>query len=76
MEGIPLGYIGVPPIVTGLYEFIENVGGYVVYNETQRQFSIPCAARDMVGRYLLYTYPYGIFARLEDIGSRNRDGAG
>ncbi len=67
MQGIALGYIGVPPIMTGLYEFIESVGGHVVYNETQRQFSIPCAAPDMVERYLLYTYPYGIFTRLDDI---------
>ncbi len=66
-DGIPLGYIGVPPILTGLYEFIENVGGYVVYNETQRQFSLPCTTCDIVERYLLYTYPYGIFARLDDI---------
>jgi benzoyl-CoA reductase/2-hydroxyglutaryl-CoA dehydratase subunit BcrC/BadD/HgdB len=68
MGGIPLGYIGVPPIISGLYEFIEEVGGHVVYNETQRQFSIPCRTPDIVERYLLYTYPYGIFARLEDIG--------
>jgi benzoyl-CoA reductase/2-hydroxyglutaryl-CoA dehydratase subunit BcrC/BadD/HgdB len=68
MEGIPLGYIGVPPIIDGLYEFIEEVGGHVVYNETQRQFALPYHTRDIVERYLLYTYPYGIFARLEDIG--------
>lgn len=67
MEGIPLGYIGVPPIIEGLYDFIEGVGGHVIYNETQRQFALPCEAADIVERYLLYTYPYGIFARLEDI---------
>lgn len=67
IEGIPLGYIGVPPIISGLYEFIGEVGGHVVYNETQRQFSIPHRTPDIVERYLLYTYPYGIFARLEDI---------
>ncbi|MHB8110050.1 MAG: 2-hydroxyacyl-CoA dehydratase [Syntrophorhabdaceae bacterium] len=67
MDGIPLGYIGVPPIVTGLYEFIEEAGGQVVYNETQRQFALPYHTRDLVARYLLYTYPYGIFARLDDI---------
>ncbi|MEN6615700.1 MAG: 2-hydroxyacyl-CoA dehydratase [Syntrophorhabdus sp.] len=66
-EGIPLGYIGVPPIVSGLYEYIEEIGGHVVYNETQRQFALPYHTRDLVERYLLYTYPYGIFARLEDI---------
>jgi benzoyl-CoA reductase/2-hydroxyglutaryl-CoA dehydratase subunit BcrC/BadD/HgdB len=68
IQGIPLGYIGVPPIVTDLYEFIESVGGQVVYNETQRQFSLPYETTDIVERYLLYTYPYGIFARLNDIG--------
>ena len=68
MGGIPVGYIGVPPIIDGLYEFIEEVGGHVVYNETQRQFALPYHTRDIVERYLLYTYPYGIFARLEDIG--------
>lgn len=67
LQGIPLGYIGVPPIVTGLYEFIESVGGHVVYNETQRQFALPYETGDIVERYLLYTYPYGIFARLSDI---------
>lgn len=67
MEGIPIGYIGVPPIIAGLYEFIEEAGGHVVFNETQRQFSIPYHTSDIVERYLLYTYPYGIFARLEDI---------
>jgi len=67
-QGIPLGYIGVPPIVTDLYEFIESVGGQVVYNETQRQFALPYETKDLVERYLLYTYPYGIFARLKDIG--------
>jgi len=67
IAGVRLGYIGVPPILTDLYEFIESVGGYVVYNETQRQFSLPYDTSDIVERYLRYTYPYGIFARLEDI---------
>jgi benzoyl-CoA reductase/2-hydroxyglutaryl-CoA dehydratase subunit BcrC/BadD/HgdB len=67
IEGVRIGYIGVPPILLDIYEFIENVGGYVVYNETQRQFSLPCKTNDIVERYLEYTYPYGVFARLEDI---------
>ena len=66
-EGVRIGYIGVPPILPDIYEFIESVGGYVVYNETQRQFSLPYKTRDIVDRYLRYTYPYGVFARLEDI---------
>jgi benzoyl-CoA reductase/2-hydroxyglutaryl-CoA dehydratase subunit BcrC/BadD/HgdB len=64
---IRLGYLGVPPIFSDLYEFIESVGGRVVYNEIQRQFSMPCAEGDIVDQYLKYTYPYGITGRLEDI---------
>jgi benzoyl-CoA reductase/2-hydroxyglutaryl-CoA dehydratase subunit BcrC/BadD/HgdB len=66
-EGVRIAYIGVPPILLDIYEFIESVGGYVVYNETQRQFSLPHETSDIVDRYLRYTYPYGVFARLEDI---------
>jgi benzoyl-CoA reductase/2-hydroxyglutaryl-CoA dehydratase subunit BcrC/BadD/HgdB len=64
---IRLGYLGVPPIFSDLYEFIESVGGRVVYNEIQRQFSMPFAEGDIVDQYLKYTYPYGITGRLEDI---------
>jgi benzoyl-CoA reductase/2-hydroxyglutaryl-CoA dehydratase subunit BcrC/BadD/HgdB len=67
IEGVPLGYIGVPPILLDLHAFVEEVGGHIVYNETQRQFSLPCFSKDLAGRYLMYTYPYGIFARLKDI---------
>jgi benzoyl-CoA reductase/2-hydroxyglutaryl-CoA dehydratase subunit BcrC/BadD/HgdB len=67
IEGLRIGYIGVPPILLDIYEFIESVGGHVVYNETQRQFSLPYKTQDIVDRYLRYTYPYGVFARLEDI---------
>jgi benzoyl-CoA reductase/2-hydroxyglutaryl-CoA dehydratase subunit BcrC/BadD/HgdB len=67
MDGLRIGYIGVPPIFLDIYEFIESVGGHVVYNETQHQFSLPYKTQDIVDRYLKYTYPYGVFARLEDI---------
>lgn len=64
---IRLGYLGVPPIFSDLYESIESAGGRVVFNEVQRQFSMPFAAGDLVDQYLNYTYPYGIRGRLEDI---------
>ncbi|MCL6639378.1 MAG: 2-hydroxyacyl-CoA dehydratase [Firmicutes bacterium] len=77
-EKIRLGYIGVPPIVGELYDYLEQRGARVVYNETQRQFTMPFAAGDLVEQYRLYTYPYGIFYRLEDIAGeakrRNLDG--
>jgi benzoyl-CoA reductase/2-hydroxyglutaryl-CoA dehydratase subunit BcrC/BadD/HgdB len=62
-----LGYVGVPPIFTDLYQKIEALGGRVVYNELQRQFSMPFRTDDIVEQYLLYTYPYSFFYRLEDI---------
>lgn len=62
-----LGYIGVPPIIGELYDYLEERGARVVYNETQRQFTMPFDTRGLVEQYRLYTYPYGIFFRLEDI---------
>lgn len=66
-EGVRVGCIGVPPIVPDFHDFIESVGGHVVYNETQRQFTLPFKTMNLTDRYLRYTYPYGVFARLEDI---------
>ncbi len=67
LEGISLGYVGVPPITPDLYSFLEESGCYVRYNEVQRQFALPYREADIVDRYLRYTYPYGIFTRLADI---------
>lgn len=73
-----LGYIGVPPIVDDLYQYLEEHGARVVYNEVQRQFTMPFDTGDLVEQYRQYTYPYGIFFRLEDItreaARRNLDG--
>ena len=66
-ERIRLAYLGVPPIVSGLYGFLEAQGARVVFNETQRQFSMPYGIDDLVEQYRAYTYPYDIFHRLEDI---------
>ncbi|MDI6907681.1 MAG: 2-hydroxyacyl-CoA dehydratase [Thermoanaerobacterales bacterium] len=66
-EQVRLGYIGVPPIMDDLYDFLEERGARVVFNETQRQFSMPFDTPDLIEQYRLYTYPYGIFYRLQDI---------
>jgi len=75
---IRLGYVGIPPILDGLYEFVESQGGRVVFNEIQRQFSMPPDSEPLVDRYLKYTYPYHVRYRLEDITRevrrRNLDG--
>lgn len=72
-EEIRLGYLGVPPIFSDLYEAIESLDGRVVFNEVQRQFSMPYACEDLVEQYLLYTYPYDIGGRIEDIQQAIRE---
>jgi len=63
-----LGYAGVPPILLDLYPFLEERGVRVVFNETQRQFTMADSLdADLVQQYLNYTYPYSVFGRLEDI---------
>lgn len=64
---IRLGFIGVPPIFPELYNFLEEHGARVVFNEVQRQFSMPFETDDVVEQYRLYTYPYQVFQRIEDI---------
>ncbi|HEX9023351.1 MAG TPA: 2-hydroxyacyl-CoA dehydratase [Geobacteraceae bacterium] len=66
-ERLRIAYIGVPPIFTDLYPFLESLGARVVFNETQRQFAMPFDTTDLVEQYRLYTYPYDIFHRLDDI---------
>jgi len=67
---IRLAYIGVPPIVPQLYDFLEEHGARVVFNEVQRQFSMPFPAADIIEQYRLYTYPYQVFGRIEDIAAQ------
>jgi len=64
---VRLAFIGVPPIFTDLYTSLEDMGARVVFNEVQRQFTMPYEAEDIIDQYLTYTYPYGAFARLADI---------
>ncbi|SDE56599.1 2-hydroxyacyl-CoA dehydratase family protein [Sporomusa acidovorans] len=77
-DELRLGYIGVPPIFTDLYPYVESMGARIVYNEVQRQFAMPFVTDDLVEQYRLYTYPYGVFGRIKDIAAeierRNLDG--
>ena len=66
-HGIRLAYIGVPPILDDLYDTVEEFGAGVVFNEVQRQFSMPARDGGIIGQYRAYTYPYGIFHRLDYI---------
>jgi benzoyl-CoA reductase/2-hydroxyglutaryl-CoA dehydratase subunit BcrC/BadD/HgdB len=75
---IRLGVLGVPPIFSDFYQYLESIGARVVFNEVQRQFSMPYDTDDIVEQYTLYTYPYGSEARIKDIEEavkeRNLDG--
>lgn len=63
-----LAFIGVPPIFAAdLYPFLERNGARVVFNETQRQFAMPCDAACLAEQYARYTYPYSLSDRLDDI---------
>ncbi len=62
-----LAYLGVPPIYKNIYEVILELGGDVLFNEVQRQFAMPHLADDLISQYLLYTYPYSVHERLQDI---------
>lgn len=66
-EEIRLGYLGVPPIFSQFFEFIETLGARVVFNEVQRQFSMPFDKKELVDQYLEYTYPFDINGRIQDI---------
>lgn len=59
--------LGVPPIISNLYEYLSEMNCQVVFNEVQRQFSMPYLEEDIYQQYLSYTYPYSIFHRLDDI---------
>ena len=62
-----LGLCGIPPIVPDLYGFVESMGALVLYNETQRQFAMLTPCESLAEQYARYTYPYGVFPRIEDI---------
>jgi benzoyl-CoA reductase/2-hydroxyglutaryl-CoA dehydratase subunit BcrC/BadD/HgdB len=64
---VRLGLIGIPPICSDLHATLEDFGGAVVFNEMQRQFSMPYGTADLLEQYRRYTYPYDIFFRLDDV---------
>ncbi|GAB4365334.1 MAG: 2-hydroxyacyl-CoA dehydratase [Deltaproteobacteria bacterium] len=64
---LPVAFVGVPPITSGLHAAFEEAGARIVLNEVARQFAMPAPSADLTEQYLRYTYPYSFFDRLEDI---------
>jgi benzoyl-CoA reductase/2-hydroxyglutaryl-CoA dehydratase subunit BcrC/BadD/HgdB len=63
--------LGVPTIIGGLHQALEDLGAAVVYNEVPHQFALlpPLEAPGdgLPTQYLRYTYPYDVFHRAEAI---------
>jgi len=64
---IRLGMLGVPGVITDLYEYLESERARVVFHEVARQFAMPSFTSDLLEQYLTYTYPYSVFGRIQDI---------
>jgi len=76
---VRLGYLGVPPVSTSIFDLAEARGARFVFHEVPRQFSMPGRpGRGLVDLYLDYTYPYTLEGRARDISeqaySRGLDG--
>ncbi len=75
---VRLGFAGIPPIFTDLWDYLEDLNAAVVFHEFPRQFSMPYDSADLVDQYLRYTYPYDIQGRLADlkeaVATRRLDG--
>jgi len=65
---IRLGFAGIPPICSDLYDFVRDHDAEIVFNETQRQFAMPFPAADLTEQYARYLYPYDVFSRVDDLG--------
>jgi benzoyl-CoA reductase/2-hydroxyglutaryl-CoA dehydratase subunit BcrC/BadD/HgdB len=70
---VRLGLVGIPPIFTDIWDYLEDLGAAVVFNEMPRQFSMPYPGLDLAEQYLRYTYPYDIFTRLADLEEAIRE---
>ena len=66
-HALRLALVGIPPICDGLFQFLEEKGACVVFNEVPRQFAMPGRTSSLLEQYSKYTYPYDIFHRLADI---------
>jgi benzoyl-CoA reductase/2-hydroxyglutaryl-CoA dehydratase subunit BcrC/BadD/HgdB len=68
-SGLRIGYVGVPPMIGDIYNFVEGFGARIVYNEVQREFAFPRAeiVSDIYEQYYDYTYPYDLDFRIKEI---------
>jgi benzoyl-CoA reductase/2-hydroxyglutaryl-CoA dehydratase subunit BcrC/BadD/HgdB len=70
---VRLGVLGVPPIMNDVHQVLEDFGAQIVFNEVPRQFAMlpeDSGPSDLVEQYTLYTYPYDVFTRVDDISKQ------
>lgn len=74
-EILRLGFIGVPPMICDIYDYVETLNARFVYNEVQREFAFPRSdqAETIYEQYYDYTYPYDLDFRLGDIKKQIRE---
>lgn len=76
---IRLGVVGVPTILTDLWEVIESAGGRVMYHEVPQQFSLAWGVgKTLPETFLDYTYSRPAAVRVREVARqvRERDLAG
>lgn len=62
-----LSCVGVPTILTDMWDTFERLGARFVDHEVPRQFALlDGIGKGMVETYLRYTYPYDVFTRIDD----------
>jgi benzoyl-CoA reductase/2-hydroxyglutaryl-CoA dehydratase subunit BcrC/BadD/HgdB len=71
-EKLRLGFIGVPPMMVDLYDYVEQFSARFVFNEVQREFAFPRIerAKTIYEQYYDYTYPYSLNFRLQEISKQ------
>lgn len=69
LKKLRIAYIGVPPMTGDLFDYVENKGARIIYNEVQREFAFPRAnsCQNIYEQYHNYTYPYNLDFRIEEI---------
>ena len=64
---IRLGLVGDIPMCPEIYKVVEKCGARIVFNEPQRQYTMPRTGSDIVEQYIQFTLPYSPQVRIEDI---------
>ncbi len=68
-----IALIGIPPIVNGIFELVEELGGIIVYNEMPHQFALPYFRDGFIESYEKFTYPAPLDVRVAEIEKNLRE---